>query len=77
MKIKFIKDAYVNGEHVFSAGKVYEIEAHTSAERWIRRGVAEVFVEAPQPKEETQKESVEAKKHSPKKSKKEQAEELL
>lgn len=77
MKIKFIKDAYVNGEHVFAAGKVYEIEAQTSAERWIRRGVAEVFVEAPQPKEETQKESVEAKKHSPKKSKKEQAEELL
>jgi hypothetical protein len=77
MKLKFIQDAYISGELAFEKGKVYDITTPGSADRWIRRGVAEVFIEVALPKEETLEDSVVAKKQSPKRKNKEQAEELL
>lgn len=66
MILKFNQDGFVNGDLVFEAGKVYEIDdSKGSASRWVRRGVAfEVQ------KEETEKKSF-------RKSKKENLEEII
>ncbi len=76
MKLKFNQDAYINGEHTYAKDQVYEISDELgSASRWVRRGMAEVVVETPEPKEETKPRS----KPSPKSKKAEEikAEELL
>lgn len=52
MLLKFIKDAYVDGVHVYQKGQEIEIsDEKGSASRWIRRAIAipiekvETFVE--------------------------------
>jgi len=47
-KAKFVKDGYVDGELVFKAGCVYEISDDLgSYSRWVRRGIAEEYIEQP------------------------------
>lgn len=52
MKLKFLDDAYVNGELAFKGGEIYDIDDKSgSATRWVKRGIAieaaeEVKVEA-------------------------------
>lgn len=68
MKLKFLVDAFVNGKVVYEKGKVYEIDNSLgSADRWLRRGVAEVVVEMMPVKEETSQEEPKAKGSSKKK----------
>jgi hypothetical protein len=46
MKLKFISDAYYNGEHKYHKGKTYEISnQHGEAFRWLKRGLAIEVVE--------------------------------
>lgn len=41
MKLKFIADAYYNGEHVYKKGQVVEIDnSKGMASRWLRRNLA-------------------------------------
>ena len=44
MKLKFIADAYYNGEHVYKKGQVVEIDnSKGMASRWLRRNLAIEF----------------------------------
>jgi hypothetical protein len=46
MKLKFISDAYYNGEHKYRKGETYEISnQHGEAFRWLKRGLAIEVVE--------------------------------
>lgn len=57
MKLKFVADAFVNGEVVYLKGQVVDVPNETgSADRWLRRGLAEPFVEAIEPKVEHKEE---------------------
>lgn len=47
MKIKFTRDTLASEGDIFEAGAVEDL-APASAERWLRRGAAEVYV-APSP----------------------------
>ncbi len=39
----FSQDAYYNGEHIFEAGKAYEVPVKLGwADRWIKRGAKEI-----------------------------------
>lgn len=61
MKLKFIKDAIYNGQLVFEAGKIYEVEEKQGyAQRWLTRGIAVKHVEVviPKPKVEEKKPEV-------------------
>lgn len=62
MKLKFIKDGFVDGQLVFEKGKVYDIsDEKGSASRWIKRGiVVEVkdVVVKEEPKAEPKKEVI-------------------
>jgi hypothetical protein len=62
MKLKFKLDTFVSGELVFKAGEIYDVDNSLgSADRWLRRGVAEVVVETLPVKEETKVEEPKAK----------------
>lgn len=59
MKLKFNKDAFYNGQLVFEAGKIYDVEEKQGyAQRWITRGVAVKHVEIAKPKVEEKKPEV-------------------
>lgn len=46
MKLKFLSDAYYNGEHKYHKGKTYEISNQFGeAFRWLKRGLAVEVVE--------------------------------
>ena len=48
MKLKFISDAYYNGEHKYHKGKSYEISNEFGeAFRWLKRGLAIEEIEVP------------------------------
>lgn len=60
MKLKFVKDAYYNGERKYLMGEIYEISDELGeATRWLKRGLAEEFKEVVLKKEETKIELVE------------------
>jgi hypothetical protein len=65
-RIKFLKDAYVDGKHEFKKGEIVELE-ESSANRWLKRGVADLHegdIKKEEKKEEPKKEE---KKEEPKK----------
>ena len=47
MKVKFLKDAYVNGEVFAREGDVKEFTSIASAKRWLNRGHVEVSSDEP------------------------------
>lgn len=66
VKVKFIGDAHVNRELVFKSGEVKELR-EDSANRWIRRGKAEILTgkeEKPKTKEKEKAPSVSKEKDS-------------